>query len=94
MTPAQAVFEAGLPRGEKGDLIPGHTTWEMLGPKARARYERMADAGRFQAEEKLRAIYDMVDVADWQSYGKYPEQFGPFCGRIINIVGIDDLSCT
>lgn len=39
---ATAVFVAGLPRGPKGDLVPGHTTWEQLGPQARDRYRRMA----------------------------------------------------
>lgn len=43
---AKAVFLAGLPTGDKGELIPGHTTWEDLGPKAKERYRRMAAAAR------------------------------------------------
>lgn len=43
---AEAVFLAGLPRGDKGELIPGHTTWADLGLKAQARYRRMAEAAR------------------------------------------------
>lgn len=41
---ARAVFLAGLPTGAKGDLIPGHTTWDDLGAKAKERYLDMADA--------------------------------------------------
>jgi hypothetical protein len=44
MTPAEAVFTAGLPKGANGQLIPGHTTWEDLGPKAKERYRRMGAA--------------------------------------------------
>lgn len=43
---AKALFLAGLPTGEGGHLIPGHTTWEALGPKAQERYRRMAQAAR------------------------------------------------
>lgn len=41
---AKAMFLAGLPTGDKGELIPGHTTWDDLGPKSRERYRRMAQA--------------------------------------------------
>lgn len=41
---AEAVFLASLPTGDKGEPIPGHTTWSDLGPKARDRYRRMARA--------------------------------------------------
>ena len=44
MTPGEAEFLAGVPSGDKGQLIPGHTTWVQLGPKAKERYERMAQA--------------------------------------------------
>lgn len=40
------MFYAGLPRGDGGELIPGHTKWDDLGPKAKDRYRRMADAAR------------------------------------------------
>ncbi|QXO14355.1 hypothetical protein SEA_CHASER_126 [Mycobacterium phage Chaser] len=41
---AKAVFLAGLPTGDKGELIPGHTTWDDLGTKTKERYRRMAKA--------------------------------------------------
>lgn len=41
---ARAAFYAGLPRGAKGDLVPGHTEWDDLGPKTQQRYHRMAAA--------------------------------------------------
>lgn len=44
MDAAKAVFMASLPTGDKGKPVPGHTTWEQLGPKARERYMRMAQA--------------------------------------------------
>lgn len=44
MTPAERAFLAGLPTGENGQLKPGHTTWNMLGPKAKARWERIVEA--------------------------------------------------
>lgn len=40
----EAAFIAGLPTGDKGEPIPGHTTWQQLGPKAQERYHRMAQA--------------------------------------------------
>lgn len=43
-TAARAVFLAGLPTGPNGDLIPGHTTWDQLGDKTKARYRKMATA--------------------------------------------------
>lgn len=51
-TVAQAIFLAGLPTGDKGQLIPGHTTWADLGPKAKERYRDMAQA----AVEAIRSI--------------------------------------
>lgn len=44
MESAQAAFLASLPRGPKGQLTPGHTTWADLGPEARARWQRIVDA--------------------------------------------------
>lgn len=41
---ARAIFEAGLPRGKNGDLTPGHTTWQQLGPNAQDRHRDMAQA--------------------------------------------------
>lgn len=41
---AKSVFLASLPTGDKGELIPGHTTWDDLGPKGKDRYRRMAKA--------------------------------------------------
>lgn len=41
---AKAVFLAGLPTGKDGKPLPGHTTWDQLGPKAQERYRRMAEA--------------------------------------------------
>ncbi len=41
---AKAAFLAGLPRGPKGDLIPGHSKWENIGPKNRQRHRYMAQA--------------------------------------------------
>lgn len=43
---AKATFLAGLPTGDKGKLIPGHTQWDDLGPKAKERYRLMAAAAR------------------------------------------------
>lgn len=41
---AQALFLAGLPRGRSGELVPGHTTWNQLGPKAKDRLRDMTKA--------------------------------------------------
>jgi hypothetical protein len=38
------------------------------------------------AEDVLKAVYEVANTADWQTNGKYPEQFGPFCGQIVNLI--------
>lgn len=54
---AEAVFLASLPTGDKGDLTPGHTTWEQLGPKAQERYRRMAEAALATCGERASLAY-------------------------------------
>jgi hypothetical protein len=49
---ARAIFLAGLPTGDRGELIPGHTTWEDLGPKAKERYRRMAQAAKTELKSE------------------------------------------
>jgi hypothetical protein len=57
---ARAVFLAGLPTGDKGELIPGHTEWEDLGPKAKERYRRMAQAAGPVLPGACNAMYDSL----------------------------------
>lgn len=46
VSPAEAVFLASLPTGSSGQPLPGHTRWDDLGPKAKERYLRMAQAAK------------------------------------------------
>lgn len=69
-TPAEAAFVAGLPRGPNGELSPGHTTWQMLGPQAKNRYARMAAAADetvhaelAKAQNQLTSILSVVGYA-------------------------------
>lgn len=71
MTPGEALFLAGLPTGPKGDLIPGHTTWNGLGPESKARYQRMAQAAVRAAAtdvDLLRAAHKAIEdvLVEWR----------------------------
>lgn len=63
----RAAFLAGLPTGDKGQPIPGHTHWEDLGPKARERYCRMAQAA-VQALARNLTRVDIVGCVDAVGY--------------------------
>lgn len=40
----KGAYYASLPHDKNGELLPGHTTWEMKGPKGQDRWRRVAGA--------------------------------------------------
>lgn len=82
MNLAEALFLAGLPTGDKGELKPGHTTWDMLGAGTKERYRRMATAVLRDAAddpEFLRAAHLAIEdvLVEWRD----ARLSTPFCGN-------------